>query len=80
MLNLKAMVRQCIYAKDLAVLTGKTKETCNGILRKIRKIKKKKKNSPITVYEAAEYLEIDVEIIQDVVRQMDYPLSKREAS
>ncbi len=65
------MLRQCVYAKDLAVITGKTPETCNKTLREIRKIKKKKKNSPITVYEAAEHLEMDVEIILAVIRQMD---------
>lgn len=74
------MFRQCVYAKDLAVLTGKTKETCNGILREIRKIKEKKSRSPISVYEVAEYLEMDVKIIQDIVHQMDNPRSKREAS
>lgn len=65
------MNRKCVYAKDLAVLTGKTPETCNKILRAIRKIKKKKKSSPITVYEAAEYMEIDVELLIDVIKQMD---------
>ncbi|MBK5214531.1 MAG: hypothetical protein JJE55_12825 [Flavobacteriaceae bacterium] len=65
------MYRQCVYAKDLAVITGKTPETCNKTLREIRKIKEKKKNSPITIYEAAEFLEMDPEIILDIVRKMD---------
>ena len=67
------MVRRCVYAKDLAVITGKTPETCNKILREIRRIGNKKKNSPVTVYEAADYLEMDVEIIQDTITQMDNP-------
>lgn len=57
------MIRKCIYAKDLAVITGKTPEICNKILREIRKIKNKKKNSPITIYEAADHLEMDVELL-----------------
>ncbi|MBT0607939.1 hypothetical protein [Aequorivita echinoideorum] len=67
------MGRLCVYAKDLAVILGKTPETCNKKLREIRKKLGKKKDSPITIPEVAEYLEIDVALIREVIFMRDNP-------
>lgn len=61
------MHRLCIYAKDLAVILGKTPETCNKKMRDIRKSLGKKKDSPLTAKEVADYLEMDLKIVQEVI-------------
>ena len=52
--------------QGLAVITGKTPETCNKTLRESGKLKRRKKIFDYCI-EAAEHLEIDVEIILAVI-------------
>ncbi len=70
------MQRLCIYAKDLATILGKTPETCNRKLREIRKALGKKKDSPVTIAEAADYLEIDEKLLADAIYAIDNPRKK----
>lgn len=60
--------RVCIHSKDIIVLTGKSLRYAQQLLQDIRFARKKKKHELITIYEFAEYTDIDIELIKQVCR------------
>jgi len=60
--------RICIYSKDIAILTGKSLRYGQQVLQNIRFALKKEKHELITIYEYAEYSNIDIELIKQVCK------------
>lgn len=62
------MNRICIYTKDIQLITGKSERQCREIIRQIKKQHRKEKHQPVTVYELSDYLGVQVEKIQPLLR------------
>lgn len=62
------MNRICIYPKDIQLITGKGERQCREIIRQIKKQNQKEKHQPVTIYELSNYLGVQVEKIQPLLR------------
>ena len=57
------LVRLFIYPADVRAITGRSDSYSRQLLRRIRKARRKKPHSLITVYEFCEYLQLELEHI-----------------
>ena len=57
--------RLIVYAADVQYITGRHRRTCYEILEKIRLFYGKKKSSPVTVREFAEFMTISEAFIRE---------------
>ena len=62
------MLRCCIYAKDVSILTGKSIRHAQRILKNLKFLLNKDKNQYITTSEFATYSGIDIETINKVCK------------
>lgn len=56
--------RLVIYAKDVANITGRKNRTCYELLRKIKEFFNKQAYAPVTIFEFAHFMNIDVEVVK----------------
>lgn len=63
----KQQNRLCIYAKDIALITGKTERTGQRILEQIRAAYGKRPGAQITVSEFCAFSEIEEEIVREMI-------------
>lgn len=58
----------CAYTKDVQLLTGKSEKKCREIIRQVRIQYKKQKHQPVTVYELCDYLGLQIERVQHLLK------------
>lgn len=62
------MNRICIYTKDIQLITGKGERQCREIIKQIKKQHQKEKHQLVTIFELSDYLGLQVERIQPMLR------------
>ena len=59
--------RVCIYPKDIQRITGRSEKYARRFLLMIRQNLNKQSNQFVTTYEFAQYVGIDIEIVQQFI-------------
>ncbi len=59
--------RVCIYPKDIQRITGRSEKYARRLLLMIRQNLNKQSNQFVTTYEFAQYVGIDIEIVQQFI-------------
>ena len=60
--------RLIIYPTDISLLTGRSVKHCRKIMVEIRQKKGKEEDQPVTVFDLAEYLGVDEELVWERIQ------------
>ncbi len=62
------MERQCIYAKEVQFITGKSERHARNILNKIKKLLNKLPHQAVTIDEFSHYMGVNADMIKASLR------------